>query len=107
MLLFGVVIDYVRTDGLWPGHWQAVWFALILLLTLALGGLSDGRGWGRWLWPLLALALPVLMIGICGAGDALSDTLAVALGLHGLACGLWHALRTESPLSSSPHAESR
>ncbi len=41
------------------------------------------------------------MIGICGAGDALSDTLAVALGLHGLACGLWHALRTESPLSSS------
>ncbi|MBU9577410.1 sterol desaturase family protein [Ralstonia mannitolilytica] len=107
VLLFGVVIDYVRTDGLWPGHWQAVWFALILLLTLALGGLSDGRGWGRWLWPLLALALPVLMIGICGAGDALSDTLAVALGLHGLACGLWHALRTESPLSSSPHAESR
>jgi len=107
VLLFGVVIDYVRTDGLWSGQWQAVWFALILLLTLVLGGLSDGRTWGRWLWPLLALALPVLMIGACGAGDALSDTLAVALGLHGLVCGLWHALRAESPLSSSPHAESR
>ena len=35
------------------------------------------------------------------------DGLATALGVHGLACGLWHALRTGTPLQSSPHAESQ
>lgn len=91
LLLFGAVIDYVRTDGSWPGHWQLTWFALLLALTVALGGMSDGRTWARSLWPPLAVVLPLMMIGICRAHDRLSAGVALALGAHGLVCGLWHA----------------
>lgn len=87
-LLFGIVINYVRTDGQWPGHWQLVWFALIFVLTLALGGLSDGRAWGRWLWPLLALTQSALMLA--AHGDWISVCVTLALALHGVLFALRH-----------------
>ncbi|WP_019448750.1 sterol desaturase family protein [Cupriavidus sp. BIS7] len=106
LLLFGVVINYVRTEGMWTAHWQAVWAAMILLLTLALGGISDGRNWARWTWPLLAMTLPTMMIALYGVRDPLTVALPFLLGAHGIASGIWFA-RAEFSSLTSEHARHR
>lgn len=85
LALFAVVIYYVHAEGQWPPGQQALLFALIWLSTVALGGLSEGRGWGRATWPALAVGTPLLFIGLLGVGDPLGLAALTALGLHGAA----------------------
>lgn len=83
--LFGAVIYYVHRQGNWPGAQQAVLFGLILLATIALGGFSEGRRWGRPAWVVLTVGTALLFIGPFGLADPLGGVMLVALGLHGAA----------------------
>jgi sterol desaturase/sphingolipid hydroxylase (fatty acid hydroxylase superfamily) len=67
LLLFSQVIGYVYQFGYGYQHittMQVVLFLLLACGTLALGGISEGRRWGKTLWLLITLALPILFLGV-------------------------------------------
>lgn len=88
LLLSGVMAYYVHRDGTWSAGGQWTLFALIFLLTLALGGISDGRRWGLPCWLALSLAGLMIMPLSFGPIDPIGLMLLVALPMH----GVWAAL---------------
>lgn len=84
VLLFLLVIDFVQHQPRLAMGEMIPWAALLTAGSLALGGLSDGRPWGRWAWLLLSL----LCAGLTAQGLGLQDVISVGLA------GLWvlHAL---------------
>ncbi|WKB53563.1 sterol desaturase family protein [Eleftheria terrae] len=87
--LFAVVIYCVHRQGGWPPGQEAVLFALVIALSLVLGGLSDGRPWAAPAWCVLGLALPLAFIGRYQLRDPFGCAVMLALGLHALALGAW------------------
>lgn len=88
LALFAVVIYYVHAEGHWPPGQQAWLFALIWLSTVALGGWSEGRRWGRAAWSALAIGTPMLFIGALALRDPAGLAAMGALGLQGAASAL-------------------
>jgi sterol desaturase/sphingolipid hydroxylase (fatty acid hydroxylase superfamily) len=88
VLLFLLVIDYVQHQAQWAAGEAAAWAVVLTLGSLALGGVSDGRAWGRWAWLALAvLAAPACLLGF-GARDALAPMICASWGGHSL-WGAW------------------
>ncbi len=53
ILLFGLLLVYISNENIWSFSQKAQYFALVFLGTIAIGGLSDGKKWGLFLWVLL------------------------------------------------------
>lgn len=82
--LFGVVIYYVNVEGRFPLQQQALLFALVFAGTIALGALSDGWHWGALAWTAIALALPVIFVGIYQVRDGWAIAMFGLLFVHGV-----------------------
>jgi sterol desaturase/sphingolipid hydroxylase (fatty acid hydroxylase superfamily) len=84
LLLFFAVAYYIHRDGTWPPGGQAALFWLIFALTLALGGMSDGRRWGLPCWILLGTTACVIMPQSFGLDDPAGLLALALLPLHGV-----------------------
>lgn len=110
ILLFFVVIAYVWLEGQWPVWWhQAALFLLLAAGTIALGGLSEGRRWGRISWPAICLLVPAVLAGAARHGLPGQWLTWLALSLPLAAHGLLTIIRTHrAPVSARPqHKEAR
>ncbi|WP_051303319.1 sterol desaturase family protein [Comamonas composti] len=94
LLLFAVVAYYIYREGQWPQYAQPFFFAIIFIATIALGAMSDGRGWGLPVW--LALAAAALgVLPLCfGLRDGWGLGLLALWLIHGLAALLLVLCRT-------------
>ncbi|MEK8029309.1 sterol desaturase family protein [Ideonella sp. DXS29W] len=87
LVLFALVIYHVYREGRWPPGQQACLFAALWLGTVALGGLSEARAWGRTAWMAVALGTPLLFVAGFGLRDPLGVAVLAALALHGVGTG--------------------
>lgn len=106
ILLFATVVYYVAHEGILAGVQQAWLFALLASATLALGGLSDGRPWAHGTWFVLAVAVPVVLIGFLGLRDPWGCASMLLLGTHAAASFGWH-LRQPKPTIRAYLSENR
>lgn len=87
LLLFAAVVSYIYQFGYgysavtWP---QAVLFVLLLLGSLALGGMTEGKRWSRALWLLVTWMMPVLFLGCLQWPQLYWRVPMLALAVHGL-----------------------
>lgn len=84
VIVFLLVIGHVDGQGRWPALVQTGSLIGLVLSTIALGALSDGRRWGAVAWVLLCMALPAAFLA---DGSLPERWLAVPLALlvaHGL-----------------------
>lgn len=63
---FVVVLLYVAGDGYWALWQQYSIFSWLVLGTVAIGGLSEGRAWARWGWLAVVFGLALWVLGIVG-----------------------------------------
>lgn len=84
ILLFALVIYYVARQDAMQGAPPYALFATIFAGTLAIGAMSDGARWGVLGWVVLALAAPVLFVGVFHWRAVWPLVLFTLLGLHGL-----------------------
>lgn len=94
--LFLVVLLYVAGDGYWTAGQQYSIFALLVLGTVAIGGLSEGRNWARWGWFAVVAGLAIWVIGILAWHQWYWWLCLGGLGLH----ALWVLLHRPLPTAS-------
>lgn len=84
VLLFGLLLVYIRNEFVWEQGQLISLFALVFVATLANGGLADGHAWGWWLWVVVAtLGIPLFyFIGV--PNDLWFGALSLLTGIHGL-----------------------
>lgn len=85
LLLFCLAAYYIHRDGTWPAGGQVLFFLQIFMLTLALGGMSDGRPWGLPCWIALGSMGLVVLPFAFGLNDPIGLLVLAVLPLHGLA----------------------
>jgi hypothetical protein len=88
LILFALAAYYIHRDGTWPAWGQSVFFILIFVSTLALGGMSDGRAWGLPCWLGLGCTGVVVLPLLFGLTDPIGLVSLALLPLHGLATSL-------------------
>jgi sterol desaturase/sphingolipid hydroxylase (fatty acid hydroxylase superfamily) len=103
VMLFLIVIAHIDGQANWPVFLSTGSLLALILSTIALGALSDGKRWGAIAWVALCLVLPALFLW---ASNFLSAWLCVPLVLllaHGLR-GAWH-LKRNIPDNQTPPAK--
>jgi sterol desaturase/sphingolipid hydroxylase (fatty acid hydroxylase superfamily) len=88
IVLYCVVCYFVHREGTWPGNGQSIFFALIFLGTLALGGVSDGRAWGVPCWLALSIATFVVMPVAYGLREPAGLLALAAFALHAISIAM-------------------
>jgi len=91
MLLFTLVIGYVYQYGYGYAdiHWpQMALLALLALGSVALGGMSEGRGWAIIAWLSVTLGIALLFIGYLGWSQRYWHITMAATALHALCVAL-------------------
>ncbi|CAI0743977.1 Fatty acid hydroxylase superfamily [Serratia entomophila] len=106
MLLFTLVIGYVYQYGYgysdvgWP---QMALLTLLALGSMALGGMSEGRGWASAAWLLVTLAMPLLFVGYLAWPQRYWQIAMAILALHGVCVALGWG-RAKAPVAAeAPH----
>lgn len=108
LLLFTVVVGYIYQFGYgysdisWP---QLALFTLLMLGTVALGGMAEARAWGVPAWLLISLGMPIVFLGGYGWSQLYWQLPMVALALHGTWIALSHRGRdlTATHTVEKPH----
>ncbi|WP_241018209.1 sterol desaturase family protein [Paraburkholderia sp. Tr-20389] len=103
-LLFCVAAYYIHRDGTWPAWGQPLFFMLIFALTLALGGMSDGRPWGLPCWLFLGCTGIVILPLLFGLNDPIGLVALALLPLHGVMTSLFDRADSVAASSSSDGA---
>jgi sterol desaturase/sphingolipid hydroxylase (fatty acid hydroxylase superfamily) len=91
LALFAAVVGYIYqygygdSDITWP---QAVLFVLLLLGSVALGGLTEGKPWSLMLWLLVTFMLPALFLGYLHWAQTYWQVPMLVLASHGI-CVVW------------------
>lgn len=88
LVLFALTAYYIHRDGTWPAWGQSVFFMLVSVSTLALGGMSDSRAWGLPCWLGLGCTGVVVLPLLFGLTDPIGLVTLALLPLHGLATSL-------------------
>ncbi|OJT39294.1 sterol desaturase family protein [Serratia plymuthica] len=101
MLLFTLVIGYVYQYGYGYAdiHWpQMALLALLALGSVALGGMSEGRGWAIVAWLLVTLGIVLLFMGYLGWPQRYWHITMAATALHALCVALgWRRKAAPAP----------
>ncbi|MHC9015926.1 sterol desaturase family protein [Stenotrophomonas bentonitica] len=88
VLVFASAIYYVFHENTWSQPAGTIWLVGSFAMTLAIGGMSDGRRWGLRMWRVLALAMPCIFIFLLPVKEAAVRLLLLAfighvlLGFH-------------------------
>lgn len=85
LLLYAVVISYIHHEGQWPVLLQAVLFIMLVLGTVALGGLSEGKKWAIGLWLSNLFLIGLLCVFYNSQLDFYSWLIFLLVVLHSLA----------------------
>ncbi|MFT0211955.1 sterol desaturase family protein [Pseudomonas sp. F1_0610] len=92
LLLFGWVISYVYFYGYgYDGNTslpQVVLFLLLVIGTVAIAGLTDGKRWGLALWMILAISFPLIFVLLWQWTSLVFLLLSIALLVHASALSL-------------------
>lgn len=85
ILQFLLVVLYVQLGEGWATSVQTLFVLWLALATVAMGALSDGRGWGRMAWAGLMIPCPLLALWLDGTQWSAWGLLLAGLSvLHGV-----------------------
>ncbi|WP_158590339.1 sterol desaturase family protein [Deinococcus sp. RM] len=98
-VLFGVLIDYIATQATRGGAEEFTLFGILLLGTVAIAGLFEGRRWGSRSWLILAATLAAFTAW-AGRTDAALIALTTAFLAHALLT-IWWTRRPQAEVVGS------
>ena len=95
VLIYSFVVYYIYREVEWVGIQQLSLYILILLSTIALGGISDNRLWGMISWITLGTVLSTTFVWHYSVFDPWALSLFAIFFIHGLS-GLYQVFKANN-----------